>query len=135
MGEIQQTVKTFWKNTGKAICIYKTKRRGTVGGFFDDSEKFAAAAFEESVKADAPAVFMSLQMLGPGAKKNTLTEHTVAGFKQEHVEFYVWLLIDCDPVRADGNRHQSSTDEEKAAAFKLADEIRAWLKARGYESG
>jgi len=135
MNEIQKTVQTFWKNTGKALTLYKTKDRGTVGGFFNDPEKFAVAAFEQSALADAPAVFMSLQVLAPGAEGNKLTEHAAAGFRQEHVEFYAWLLIDCDPVRDDGNRHQSTTETEKARAFQLSTKIRVWLNERRYENG
>jgi uncharacterized protein DUF3987 len=41
----------------------------------------------------------------------------------------LWLLVDCDPVRAAGT---SATEEEKALAMELAAAVRGWLWALGW---
>lgn len=40
----------------------------------------------------------------------------------------VYALIDCDPVRAAGHEKESATDDEKAAAFRLATQAREYLR-------
>ena len=43
----------------------------------------------------------------------------------------VWILIDCDPVRASG---VSSTDSEKALSLETARKLWKWLKMQGLEA-
>jgi hypothetical protein len=43
----------------------------------------------------------------------------------------LWLLVDCDPVRAAGT---SATEEEKALAMELAAAVRGWLRTLGWPS-
>lgn len=43
-----------------------------------------------------------------------------------------WLLIDIDPVKAEGHKDDSATDLEKAEARKVADAVVANLSSRGW---
>lgn len=38
-----------------------------------------------------------------------------------------WLIIDVDPIRAEGFKKDSATDEEKAGAVEVADRVRGFL--------
>lgn len=43
-----------------------------------------------------------------------------------------YLIIDIDPVKPEGHRHESATDEEKHHANSVANNVRAWLHDRGW---
>lgn len=43
-----------------------------------------------------------------------------------------WILVDFDPVRAEGFRDYSATDAEKAAAWDVVLSVRSWLGGRGW---
>jgi hypothetical protein len=67
----------------------------------------------------------------PATKKNASGVTTPALTGDADVVSRPWLIIDLDPIRAKGMEKESSTDSEKAAAAKVANEITALLGPMG----
>lgn len=66
--------------------------------------------------------------VGEGTKPKGNETHTT---KDEDVVRLRWLLIDIDPVKADGHKKDSSTEEEKDAAWKVLCNVEDGLTAVG----
>lgn len=52
--------------------------------------------------------------------------------KDAHVAFRKWLFFDLDPVKAAGHEKECATDQEKAAAGRLAADLAAFLSEHGF---
>lgn len=50
----------------------------------------------------------------------------------KHVIERRWMLVDVDPIRAEGHKKDSATDQEKAHAFSVVMKIREYLTDRGW---
>lgn len=125
------------KSPGEAVELRSpASDEGTRAGFYGDSEELIKDTHDLSALAGVKNVYWTLQRLKPTQAQNRCAGH--AGFgvltRDEQVEKYLWLPIDFDPVRNCLDQAVSSTDAEKAAAFALADVVRAWLAHRGFTS-
>jgi putative DNA primase/helicase len=111
---------------------------GTIIGFFRDREKLVQAIEEYSGKV--PAVYYTLNAPAPELYDNTQLKDQanvgVHGCKDDEVMVRNWLLIDCDPIRIDGDgkpladQKVSSTDAEKADALAVAKKVNLYLQEK-----
>ncbi len=101
-------------------------RTAPASGYFDDYERLFQAIMELDGKNSG--VYITLNRLNPevlARSSNRVKLFPENATTDKDILRYEWLLIDIDPVRPAGI---SSTDEEKAAAVKRAEEICSWLK-------
>lgn len=114
----------------RALGVRKGQYRTNASGYFDDPAKLAAAA--ASIDGTAEGVYVTLNPILPEllARANNRLEfgakHATA---DNDVVARRLLLIDLDPVRPSGI---SSTDEEKAAAFAVANQVKEHLRSFGF---
>jgi hypothetical protein len=111
----------------------KTRRDGTVSGYFDDLAKLAYhAGYWSNV---APSVYVTINpvkrdLLARAFNRiqrrasTTSADHEVIKRRR--------LLLDFDPIRPAGI---SSTDEEHAAAIAVATNCKDWLASQGLPEG
>ena len=121
------------RGKGRVIEIRALKtKKGTVSGYYDNST-FIQDVFDISSREGVPAVYWTIQNVRRDAvtAMNTWAGNVSKTTDDDQIDRYVWLPIDCDPVRPAGT---SSTDAEKSAALDVAHEIRDMLLIRGIES-
>jgi hypothetical protein len=112
------------------LRIPKSGRRGTISGYFNDSEKLADAAL--SVDGDVPAIYVTLNPCIPALlarAANRLRDRAESTTTDVDILRRRWLLLDFDPIRPSG---VSSTDREHGRAIAVA--CAAWdhLKCAGF---
>src|ERR1019366_4589259 len=112
------------------VRIPKAGRRGTISGYFDDSEKLADAGL--AVDATVPGIYLTLNpcnraLLARAA--NRLQERAQVTTTDVDILRRRWLLVDFDPVRPAGI---SSTNREHGRAISAA--CGAWddLRSAGF---
>jgi len=118
------------------VRIFKGRRgpaglQGTVSGYFNDK-----AAFVREVSPltgdDAPGVYGTMNPVDPALlarKENSLAEKTIKATSDADIIRRRRFLIDLDAANP---ADSSATDDERAAALALRDEIRADLRGRGW---
>jgi hypothetical protein len=99
---------------------------GTVSGVYDNYEVLAEQALE--LNAKGYNVYITLNGTNPAVTNSWFPKarHTT---KDRDVPSYRYLLVDRDPLRAPNT---SSTDEEKAEAWKTATALREYLADQGW---
>jgi len=108
----------------------KTKRDGTISGYFDDLEKLADHA--ELLSGVHPAVYVTINPVNPdllARARNRIEKRASFTTSDVNVVKRLRLLLDFDPQRPAGI---SSTDEEHSVALARAKECREWLAAQGF---
>jgi hypothetical protein len=107
----------------------------TFFGFFDGDHRreMAAAALEFNGKAEG--IYVTLNQIHPGLLARLPNQVAKAwkkdlGTSDRDVIRRFWLPVDVDPRRPKGI---SSTDEERAAAWAVALEIKVWMLAQGWQ--
>tara|TARA_R110002110_G_scaffold36824_9_gene122428 strand:- start:1305 stop:3836 length:2532 start_codon:yes stop_codon:yes gene_type:complete len=109
----------------------------TFSGFFSSLDLLAKAAAALSDQG-ASGVYFTMNPVDPDfldrspnevgpARRGMLT-------KDENVTRVKWLLIDIDPIRAEGQTKQCATDEEKAEAAQVARKVTRFLTGQGWTS-
>ena len=104
-------------------------RKGTVAGYFDESEKLVAAA--DQLSGRAPGVYVTLNPVSPELlarsinKVQPFAKHTAS---DADILSRRWLPLDFDPVRAAGI---SSTEQARQAAIDTDCRRREWLRECG----
>jgi hypothetical protein len=106
--------------------ITKSAVLGTVSGVYDDYDKLAKHALE--LNAKGYNIYITLNGTNLPVVNSWVPNawHTT---KDKDVPSYHYLLVDFDPVRAPNT---SSTDEEKAEAWKTATAVLQYLSDRGW---
>ena len=103
-------------------------------GFFDCNylEAMAAAAVDLSNRGAAGVYFtlnpVSRDLHARSANRVRIAESGEAT-KDEHIVRRRWLLVDADPKRVSG---VSSTDDEKAQAWRVVNVVKAYLTEQGW---
>jgi len=130
LAEIRRAINVLHRpGTVFEVRIPKAGGAGTVAGWFDDPQKAAQAVTRWDTKAN---IYITLNPVNPALlarASNRLKEKADSLTQDVDIVRRRWLLIDSDPVRPAGI---SATDDEKKLAEKRAQEIRAWLTARGW---
>jgi hypothetical protein len=101
--------------------------KGTWSGYFNDAS-LVKDVYELSSKETTPNVYWTLQEISPEllrvGHENKLYSGVGKTTDDTGITRYVWLPIDCDPVR---DPKLSATDDEKAEAESVACDIRRFL--------
>ena len=122
----------FGHNQNQVVELRAPKtRNGTVSGYFDDPEKFAAAAAQLS--GNVPGVYFTPNPIVPALlarANNRLVVRAEQTTSDHDIVRRRWLLIDGDPVRPAGI---SSTEAEHEAALTRTQALAAWLRERGFQ--
>jgi hypothetical protein len=110
------------------------RRPGTIFGFFDSLEKAEKAIVKSFSAATFPAIYavynpINRALLGRAGNRFRLAGKKGGSAQDKDVLRRRYLQVDCDPVRPAGI---SSTESEKAAAYRVALAIRDYLRARGW---
>jgi hypothetical protein len=103
----------------------RTKRQGTISGYFDNPDALIKAV--TSLNGAAPGIYLTMNRIARpllSRAANHITSHAIHTTADKDIERRQWLLIDIDSTRPAGI---SSTDSEHEAAIALAREIRAVL--------
>ena len=113
------------------IRILTPSKKTTLSGYFDNVDTLLEAF--DTVDLRNTNIYITLNALKDGADQRLQKDHflrTETTTSDNDIEGYEWLFIDLDPVRLAGI---SSTDQELAAAKKLAGEVYEYLKGLGFE--
>jgi hypothetical protein len=108
-------------------------RTATVRGYFNDVDKFVAAAALLDEQG-ASGVYVTLNPVLPALLAracNKVVAYAKNTTSDDQVLRRRFVLIDCDPVRPSGI---SASDEEKARARDVAERIQAFLAERGFQA-
>lgn len=111
------------------IRFFGERRGETFSGYFDDIDKLIAAILQYEGRY---TLYQTLNPIEPALlarRYNRLISWAKATTSDEQVTGRRWLPIDTDPKRPSDI---SSSDEELALAITTADELKAWLKSRGW---
>lgn len=92
---------------------------------FEAGDVMRATRKALELSEQSPAVYVTMNPIRPGMPTGRVTR----GAKAEDIVRRRWMLVDIDPVRPVDT---SSTDAEKAAAMRLAIDVREDLSARGW---
>lgn len=93
-------------------------------------ERLVFDAVTVSDMPHAANIYTTIQELNlgmPAGRENRFITRAAETTKDNEVTRYTQILIDADPVR---DSKVSATDEEKAYAFKKANECREWLRSQ-----
>jgi hypothetical protein len=118
----------------RALEVRAGSREGlTASGYFMDHAALVEAAL--TVAESAKGVYVTLNEINPALLARAVNRVRIVRDKDPltsdgDVVRRRWLPIDCDPTRPAGI---SSTDEEHALAIERAKEIRAALRAEGWD--
>jgi hypothetical protein len=136
----QQIIKVFFK-PGEVIELralglnckgpWEGLAKGTVSGYFNNPDKFAAAAKSLDDLERATGIYFTLNPVEPAllARANNrliVPKNTTA---DEQIVCHRWFLIDTDPERPAGI---SATDAELEAAINCRNEIADYLHKNGW---
>ena len=130
--EIQKTLDyLFGPGHVVELRVPKTES-GTIYGFFNDTNKLAAAA--SRLSGQAPGVYVTMNPVDPillARANNRIRSYAKSGdcANDENILSRKFLLIDFDAKRPAGI---SSTDDEHEAAILRAKQCRQWLIERGW---
>jgi hypothetical protein len=127
---IQQTASVLFQPETVAELRILDTPRGTVSGYFDNSQAFTQAAQQWSGKA--PAVYCTLNPCTPALlarAANRLKERVKTTTSDRDIVRRYWFPLDFDPVRP---ANISSTDVEHDAALQRAEDCAAWLGHRNW---
>ena len=120
------------KEGQKANRVFSTVRTDWTAGWPDTRKSIA------SINASAN-VFITLNPLTEDAADKSSAKNgnlrAVAkggGIRDDEIAAYRWALIDIDPVRKAESQAVSSSDEEKAEAWKVASAIREFLQENDF---
>src|ERR1700686_20760 len=114
------------------LRVPKAGRRGTLSGYFADVEKLAKTVHKLSQDCTLPGIYWTINPCDKGCfsrHPDDFKSYATTTTSDGEIAARRWLAIDCDPIRVAG---VSSTDEEKAAAKKLAIEILRYLQKKGF---
>jgi len=137
--EIRKSVQALFPEGSLVELRIPKSSQGTIIGFFRDREKLVQAIEEYSGKV--PAVYYTLN--APPAELYDKSQKDKAvvgghGCKDDEIVVRNWLLIDCDPLRVDGNGTElpqqtvSSTESEKSDSFVVAQKVESYLQDKGW---
>jgi len=113
----------------RELRVPKT-RHGTLCGYFDDPERFAAEAAR--VASSGPGTYFTLNPVNPdllARADNRVVEYAQHTSADTDIVSREWLLVDADPVRPSGI---SSTDAEHEAALTRVERVMTWLLGIGF---
>lgn len=113
------------------IRIPKAGRFGTISGYFNGFVALADALATLD-KGEYEGCYITLNPVNPALlarASNQFKNWSQVTTNDADIARREWMLVDIDPQRPTGI---SSTNEEKAAAKKLAIEVRNWLREQGW---
>lgn len=101
----------------------------TVSGYFNDPVQLEASIKPYDGKHN---IFVTVNRINPSIVSlgdlNKLTDYATTTTKDDDITEYQFIFIDIDPIRPS---NVSATDEEKAAAHGLCQQIKPYLKEMG----
>lgn len=112
------------------LRIPKTRRNGTISGYFNDRIKLVAALMAND--GQGPGTYTTLNPVNPALiarAANHIRERAATTTSDADILLRRWLLIDCDPRRP---TDISATDDEHARAIERAYEIELILGEEGF---
>ena len=137
--EIRKGVQALFPEGSLVELRIPKSSQGTIIGFFRDREKLVQVIEEYSGKV--PAVYYTLNAPPSESYDKSQKDKAVVGghgCKDDEIVVRNWLLIDCDPLRVDGNGTElpqqtvSSTGYEKSDSFIVARKVEAYLQDKGW---
>jgi hypothetical protein len=133
---MQDIVRTLqlWCEDGQVyeLRVPKTKRRGVISGYFDDTNALAVNGDTLSDDVDVPAVYLTLNPVIPdliARSANETLDRSDVTTKDHEIARRRLLLVDCDPIRPVGI---SSSEAEHQAAIDRSRQIREYLTSEGF---
>jgi hypothetical protein len=106
-----------------------------MSGVFGDMPRMAAAAGAIDRDYNPTGLYYGLHHIGPrhvphvaAGAINKIQRQPKHAVKAMHIDYAGLLLVDVDPPRPSG---VCSTEAEKAAAWEVAESVRAYLSGRG----
>ncbi len=127
--EIHRVLEVLFE-PGDTVELRAFKDRATLSGYFDDFDKLAAQA--AGLDERGFAVYVTLNPAEPALlarARNRVKTYPKATTSDADIAHRRWLPVDLDPVRP---ADVSSTDSEKQAALRRAEEVEAYLGERGW---
>jgi hypothetical protein len=129
----RQTASLLFAAPGQVVelrALGALRGKAVTSGYFDDSDKFVAAAF--ALDGRARGIYATLNVVTPellGRAHNRVVEYADQTTADSNILTRKFLLIDFDPRRLSGI---SSTDAELEAARQLACDVETYLTSLGF---
>jgi hypothetical protein len=134
--EIQKAVRIIIGQNGRGRVVEVRAfdpANGTWSGYYTNGT-LSQDAFDLNLRESIPNLYWTIQELNKEllviGQENTLTSHVIKTTDDPQVKRYLYLPIDCDPIRP---KDTSSTDAEKAAALAVALRIIGYFRSQGIE--
>jgi hypothetical protein len=129
MSEVIETIELFRTEEDVTEVRILNTKKGTVNGYFNDTEKLAEEIQSYVGKHD---IYFTLNPVNPdllARAKNRLQSYAKQTTTDKDIDRIEFIVIDLDPVRAAGI---SATDAEHEAARKMAEKITKFLEGHGF---
>ena len=129
--KVRQTIEAMFP-PGRVfeVRIIRNNRKGGISGYFKTADDVIKAF--DTVDLRNTNVYMTLNVLDESCFDMVQQNKFVDGAtttQDTDVKYYDWLFIDLDPKRKSG---LSSTNEQRDAAFKLAQRVESYLQQHGF---
>lgn len=118
----------------RELRILQRESTGVIAGRFDNMAALARTA-RDLDSPDATGYYYTLNTLAPHPKipvQNGVWTNVRRTANDSEVPLRNLILIDADPIRAEGFNGEPATNEEKAEAFVVADRAQAFLTSHGW---
>lgn len=128
--EVRKAIDVLHQGVVELRVPSKSKKFGTLAGWFDDHDKLTEAINELNGKHASIYFTLNPTVQSLTARcHNKVQSFAPATTGDNDIVRRHWLLIDVDPVRPSG---VSSSDAEKAAALTRTQEIHNYLREQGW---
>jgi hypothetical protein len=136
LNEIQRAVEVIvGRGRGRIVEVRAPNTpKGTWSGYYNKGA-LIQDVFDLSSMETTSAVYWTIQEINPDllqpGRENSLYPHVAKTTDDPEVRRYIWLPIDCDPLR---EGKVSSTDDEKDQALEVATNVRMFLNEKSIPS-
>jgi hypothetical protein len=136
LAEIQRAVEVIvGEGRGRVVEVRALNTpEKTYSGYYNNG-LLAQDVFDLSSIETTPNIYWTIQEINPDLMKpgqeNTIRGRVDKTTNDTEVRRYLWLPIDCDPVRPAGT---SSTEAEKALALEVALKVQEFLRTQSIDS-
>jgi hypothetical protein len=127
---IERAVRLLFKPDQIVELRIPNTAKGVVSGYYNRDELIEAVYAAGCVTS--PNIYWTIQQIKPKLLERSPNHAKISEIttRDEDVERYRWLPIDCDPERKSGI---NATDEEKAAAYDVALRVQGHLACLDFE--
>ena len=137
--EVRRVLQILYPSDHGVIELDVLKKTAILPGHFDDIEKLLDEIENYDGRDDVIAIYTSINRIKPDAFKRTehplsIANKVASGLRIDasDISRITGILFDIDPFRANGDKKDSTTDEEHQAGIEAADFLKHKLSLMGW---